>query len=238
MRLLITLAILPIVVIAILIYKADRLEKEPTGELLKAFLMGIASVVLTLIISYLFGINNFTYDKNNYIEIAIYAFIGISLIEESSKWICSYFFLRKNKNYDYIFDGIVYTVFVSLGFAAIENLLYTLAGGVSTALVRAITTVPAHAFFAISSGYYLSLSKIEKIKLNKSKSMIYLFLSLLAPFLLHGFYDFCLLSENTLLLYTYLIFVVSLYSLSIYRVRKTMKEERKFNNQQLEDNKC
>ena len=228
MELLITLAILPVIIIAFMIYKADRLEKEPKRELLKAFLMGFIAVILTLIISYLFNINNFKFNNDNYVEIIIYSFLGVSLIEEFSKWICSCVFLKSNRNYDYLFDGIVYTVFIALGFATIENLLYCFAGGVSTAIIRAITTVPAHVFFAISCGYYMTLSKIEKIKLNRKKSMFYLFLSLLTPFLLHGFYDFCLLSENVMFFYIYLVFIVSLYSFSIYRVRKMMNEERKF----------
>ena len=151
MEILITLAIIPIIVIAIIMYKADKIEKEPKRELLKAFLMGVVSVVLTLIISFVFKIDTYDY-SDNYFKIFIYSFFGISLIEELSKWLCTYLFLRKNKYFDYIFDGIVYSVFVALGFATIENLLYTISGGVSTGIIRAITTVPAHVFFAISCG--------------------------------------------------------------------------------------
>ena len=57
MELLITLAIIPIMIIAVIMYKADRVEKEPKIELLKSFLMGIVSVILTMIISYIFKID-------------------------------------------------------------------------------------------------------------------------------------------------------------------------------------
>jgi len=219
MEILITLAIIPIIVIAIIMYKADKIEKEPKRELLKAFLMGVVSVVLTLIISFVFKIDTYDY-SDNYFKIFIYSFFGISLIEELSKWLCTYLFLRKNKNFDYIFDGIVYSVFIALGFATIENLLYTISGGVSTGIIRAITTVPAHVFFAISCGYFMTMYKTENKK-------IFLLLSILIPFILHGFYDFCLLTSNIIFFYIYLIFIVSLYSFSIYRVRKTMDEDRK-----------
>jgi hypothetical protein len=40
------------------------------------------------------------------------------------------------------FDGIVYAVFVSMGFAAIENIMYVFDYGYQTGLVRAFTAVP------------------------------------------------------------------------------------------------
>ena len=87
-----------------------------------------------------------------------------------------------------------------------------------TGIIRSITTVPAHAFFAIFSGYYLSLAKQSQISGNNQRK--YWFYSLLIPFLLHGFYDFCLLMQNMVLFSIYLIFIVALYSISIYQVKK------------------
>lgn len=220
MKFLIFLAILPGIVIGFLIYKADRLEKEPKKELLKAFLTGIVAVIITLILSFMFGVTKVDINFKNWIEIFAYSFLGISLIEEFSKWICSYFYLKNNKNYDYLFDGVVYTTFVSLGFATIENLLYTLSSGFLTGVARAVTTVPVHTFFGVFSGYYLSLSRKEQISSNKQNKTLCLLYSLLIPFLLHGFYDFCLLMQNIILFIVYLIFVIFLYSISIYQIKK------------------
>lgn len=228
MEFLILLAILPAIIVAIIIYKADKVEKEPKKELLKAFLLGIVAVILTLILSYVFGITGIDINFDNYLAVFLYSFLGISLIEEFSKWIISYLFLKKNQNYNYLFDGIVYAVFVSLGFATVENILYTLSGGITTGIIRAITTVPAHAFFGIFSGYYLSLSKQELLVLNKKKHLVYLLYSLFIPFLLHGFYDFCLLMQNIILLFVYIVFVVTLYSISIYHVKKMIAMDRPF----------
>lgn len=228
MEFLILLAILPAIVVAILIYKADKVEKEPKKELLKSFLLGIVASLLTFFLSYFFRVSHININFKNWVDVLFYSFFGISLIEEFSKWLCSYLFLKKNKDYNYLFDGIVYTVFVALGFATVENILYTLDGGVATGIIRAITTVPAHAFFGIFSGYYLSLSKQELLISNKKKYSIYLLYSLLIPFLLHGFYDFCLLMQNMFLLCVYLVFVVTLYSFSIYQVKKMMVIDRPF----------
>jgi len=225
MSFLFLLAVLPSLIIALLIYKADKKEKEPKRELIKAFLFGVLSVILTLTISSIFDISGIKINNNNFIEVAIYSFFGIALIEEFSKWICSYWLLKNNKNFNYLFDGIVYVTFVSLGFATIENILYTFVGGVFTGVLRSITTVPAHTFFGISSGYFISLAKQEELELSSSKKNNYLFLSLFIPFMLHGFYDFCLLTQNYLLFIVYIVFVVCLYSFSIYQVKKMMRLE-------------
>ena len=233
MNLLIWLAILPGIIVGILIYKADKKEKEPKRELIKAFLLGIISVFITLFISYILGIINIKMNSENWIEVFLYSFFGVSLIEEFSKWICSYLFLKNNKNYNYLFDGIVYASFVSLGFATIENILYTLSGGMVTGVIRAITTVPAHAFFGIFSGYYLSLSRREKVDDNLQKKKLYLFYSLLVPFLLHGFYDFCLLTQNVVFFGIYIVFVIVLYSSSISRVKKMGTIDAPFNKRKI-----
>jgi len=228
MQYLVLIAILPSLFIAFLVYKADKKEKEPKKELLKAFLSGGTSVALTLLISYIIGVTNFKLDNNDFVNVAIYSFIGIGLVEEFCKWICSYFFLKDNKHFNYLFDGIVYATFISLGFATIENVLYTFSGGLATGLFRAITTVPAHAFFGISSGYLLSLAKKEKLDGNKGRKCYYLFLSLLVPFLLHGFYDFCLFTQNYYFFMIYIVFVVSLYVFSIGNVRRMMLIDHRF----------
>lgn len=233
MEFLIVLAILPSIVIGILIYKADRVEKEPKKELLKAFLLGCISVVLTLIFSFIFNVDTSNINDANFLDIVLFSFVSIAFIEEFSKWLCTYLFLKNNRNFNYLFDGIVYAVFVALGFATIENILYTLIGGISTVIVRAITTVPAHTFFGIMSGYYLSLSRNERVRNNSFLAKKYMFLSLFIPVMLHGFYDFCLLMQNMILLCVYLMFVVILYSIAIYHVKKMMEIDRPFSEKKI-----
>lgn len=228
MEFLILLAILPGLIISILIYNQDKKEREPKGQLLRAFLLGIMAVVITLLFSYICRIPFIEIDREDWISLCLYAFLGISLIEEFSKWICSYFFLKGNRNYDYLFDGIVYTAFISLGFATIENILYTINGGILTGIIRAITTVPAHAFFGIISGYYFSISKQTKIRIANKKWKKFLAFSLIFPVLLHGFYDFCLLTKNVIFFFIYLIFMVLLYSKSIYRLQELQEIDEPF----------
>lgn len=220
MEFLMILAILPGVIIAFLVYSQDKKEKEPKGEIIKAFLFGIVAAILALSFSSFCRINILEVDCTNWIELFLYSFLGVALIEEFSKWLCAYLFLRKNKEYDYLFDGIVYITLISLGFATIENILYTVRSGFFTGMMRAITTVPAHAFFGIISGYFFSLSKKKDLQLRTKNENKYFLLSLVLPVLLHGFYDFCLLSQNLLFYIMYLVFIVMIYSMSIYHIKK------------------
>lgn len=232
MEVLLMLSILPSIIIAFLIYKSDKKEKEPIGELAKAFFIGVLAVFLTVILSIIFKVTEIDIEmllEEDLFKIFTYSFISIALIEELSKWICGYLFLRKNRNYDYMFDGIVYFVFIALGFATVENILYATTSDLSTIIIRAITTVPAHAFFGVFSGYYLSLHKKEKLN-KKIPIDRYLFLSIISPILLHGFFDFCLLTQNLLFFMTYIVFVVTLYFISINKIKEMMKKDELIEN--------
>ncbi len=54
-----------------------------------------------------------------------------------------------NKNFDEPFDGIVYSVFVGMGFATAENLTFVMQWSSSLALLRMVSAIPAHFVFAV-----------------------------------------------------------------------------------------
>lgn len=224
MKLMITLALLPSLIIALLLYISDKKEREPITELIKAFFLGIISIIITLGISFIFDVTKIEVDNLDMVGLAIYSFIDVALIEEVSKWLMAHIFVRNNPNYNYMYDGIIYFSYVSLGFATIENILYIASTGLTAALVRAVTTVPSHVFFAMTAGYYYTLATKEKN--NKALRSGYFILSIVMPVLLHGFFDFCLLTKNYLFLLIFLVFVVSLYIVSIGNARKVEKNDR------------
>lgn len=229
MKFLLYLAILPSIIIGYLIYRLDKVEKEPISKLIQALLLGVVSAILTVIVSYLLGIVKIHVDDIQSLpRLFFYSLIGIALIEEGCKWLCTYLLLHKNKDYNYLFDGVVYTVFVSLGFATIENIIYSVVGGLQAVLIRGVFTVPAHAFFAVFMGYYLSFAKRSKLQENKKKYLTFLMLSLLIPTLLHGFFDFLLLSQEIIFLIAFFIFIIFLYTVSILRIKMLSKTDTPF----------
>ena len=57
------------------------------------------------------------------------AFFVAAAPEEGAKLLALWLLLRKNPHFDEDFDCIVYSVFVSLGFATLENIGYVLMSG-------------------------------------------------------------------------------------------------------------
>ncbi|MBG7613588.1 PrsW family intramembrane metalloprotease [Polaribacter sp. BAL334] len=184
---LLLLAIAPAMIIILYIYFKDKFEKEPIGFLVKNFLMGaIVSVIITLLLSIIanqfFPLTNETSIFQQFIK----AFFVVGFVEEFSKYIIVKFYAQKNDEFNEPFDGIVYAVLVSMGFAALENVMYVFQYGVSTGIIRAFTAVPAHATFGILMGYFMGLAKF-----SKNKQLLNITGLLVATFF-HGAYDFFL----------------------------------------------
>ena len=227
---LLIISVLPVVLIGYYIYRKD-LNKESTGLLAKLFIAGVLSTILVLIMSaisetFIPFLGKEVEDLNT-IELILYVFIGIALIEEFCKWIMVYFISYNSKEFDELYDMIIYAVFVSLGFACLENIIYVFGSGFSTGILRAIYAVPGHACDGIFMGYFLGLAKLSEHQKNNSNKNKYLFLSILIPVLLHGIYDYCILSENVILVIGFYIFVAVLYSRSIKKINQISRNNRK-----------
>lgn len=178
-------ALLPIVALLAFIYWKDP-KKEPVSWLAKAFGLGIAAAIPAILLEYLIGILLFGGGEPNSLwGTTLKSFFGASLPEEAIKLFALWLVLRKNPYFDEHFDGIVYAVFVGLGFAAIENVMYILdpKNGLDVGLARAFLAVPGHYAYAVIMGYCYSLYHF----VDKSKKIA--FLMLFMPFMAHGIYD-------------------------------------------------
>ncbi len=188
--LLIAAATLPSMAIAYWIYQQDTHEKEPKKMLLWAFLCGCASTIPAII-----GQTFFKHLENHgsLLQTAIFAFGVVALTEELSKYLLLRRFIYPKKDFNEPIDGIVYGVMVGLGFATLENLLYVFNAnnnGLSTALGRAFTAVPAHAAFGVLMGAYIGLAKFFP-----EKRTIYTFIGVGLAVFFHGAYDFFLMQQ-------------------------------------------
>jgi len=184
---LLLLAIAPVFAILLYIYVQDKHEKEPRGLLISSFLFGaIVSIIIVFILYFFTGRLIPVTDKFSVWQQFIQAFIVVALSEEFSKYVIVKYYAQPKKAFNEPYDGIIYAVMVSMGFACTENIMYVLDGGYETALLRAFTAVPAHATFGVLMGYYMGKAKFSnsRLKLN----MAGLFLAVL----FHGTYDFFL----------------------------------------------
>lgn len=245
-------ALVPGVALLIYVYKKDKTEKEPVSLLVKLLILGAvicwpAAMLEDVIIDGIFSISYSAgvFDEYNFFSYNLHLlaenFIGIALVEEGLKWLVLFLFTRKNKHFNSLFDGIIYSVFVSLGFAIHENVLYVFEYGFSTALLRAITAVPAHMFFGVIMGYYytfwhtsLFAARVEDIIISRGlasqkkrffKPLHLLVLSLVMPILAHGFYDYCCSIDATWATVLFYVFLGSLYVYCFGKIRSISKTD-------------
>lgn len=249
------LAIIPAVALCIYIYRKDRTEKEPVALLLKLFLLGALITVPTSIvegitepvINGMFSVYG-EVDSLPFSLYVIYQFIyntfGIALVEEGMKWFVMTRTTRKNSNFNSLFDGVIYSVFVSLGFAALENIMYifnsdSFADGFSIALARFFTSVPGHMFFSVAMGYCYSMWHVYELArqcesayvsngIVRQKGMPFdgekwLRRSIIYPTAIHGIWDF-LCSDRLPSLWLY-VFIFFLYIVGFYRISKLSKAD-------------
>lgn len=214
--LLLHLAVLPVALLLVYIYVQDKYEKEPLGLLLLAFFGGMIAIPMDLGLVAL--INSIHYSSSLFYS----AFVEAGFCEELCKFIILFLFFWWNKNFNEHMDGIVYAVFVGLGFACVENVLYVFQGGIGTGIVRALLSVPGHFLFAVIMGYFLSLAKFEK-----GQRFGYLLLSLFIPALAHGLFDWSLMIAQDIstlvaliILVLFIIGDILLWRISIKFIRR------------------
>jgi RsiW-degrading membrane proteinase PrsW (M82 family) len=187
------LAIAPGVAISIYVYFRDRYEKEPLNLLVQSFLAGFIVVTIAAVIEVFYSYV-FVLDDLNVAHAAINNFFFIGFTEEICKYYCLYKIAYTKPDFNEPFDGIVYAVMVSMGFATSENILYVMNGGVTVGLLRIFTAVPAHATFGVLMGYFVGLAKFRK------EPKPYLLLGIFTATIFHGAYDFFLSINNIELL--------------------------------------
>lgn len=217
------IAIAPVFAFLTFIYFRDKYEKEPLGMILKGFIFGAVIIIPVAFIE------NFLSNTGNSLppiqKAAWDGFIVAGFTEELFKFLIVLLLFFRNKNFNERFDGIVYAVSVSLGFAGIENVLYVFQHGAMTGVLRAVTAVPAHMIMGIVMGYYLGLARFIPSKRSK-----YMILALLMPIIIHGFYDFVLMSKHPVLLAIF-IPLMGFYWWIAFREMKKHQQDSAFNPQ-------
>lgn len=226
---LLLLAVFPSIYLMRFIYNQDKVEKEPIGLMAKIFLAGIFAVIPAFFAELVMQKFFFAVFPNadNEIYLLLENFIGIALIEEY----CKRFMVRKVTwnchDFNYSFDGIVYCVCASLGFATLENIMYVFSegGGVDVAVVRALMSIPLHAFCGVYMGYYYGLAKQASVNEYEAKAETLMTKSLIVPVLIHGAYDFILSVGNDSMMLAIVIFCIVIDFLAIKRVKDASRDD-------------
>lgn len=148
------------------------------------------------------------------------SFLVASLIEEGSKFIVLLIVLYEKKFN--LYKTILCSLGVSLGFATVENIVYIFpelisSGGdaaTSIGFLRAFSAVPLHACCAYFMGFYISRGfGMDKLPISRIAGF-------LIPFLIHGFYNYFLMSESIPDWFS--LIYVALISYFLYELNETV----------------
>ena len=189
----------------------DVYEKEPPRLLLLSFFAGMLAVIPAILLEEPF--RNLM-ETGSIPRRLLVAFLVVGLGEEALKLLAVYLSVYRRDEFNEILDGMIYSIAAALGFAAVENLLYTITFGIQIAPVRALVSSLAHGAFSALAGYHVGLARFDPKRPRGQLAS-----GLVTAAFLHGLY-------NTLLMFRLvsplgiIAFLVALYWLVFARFRE------------------
>lgn len=220
---LVIIAIIPAAIIILGIYLSDRRDREPLKALLLTYILGAFTVIPSIVVEEIL----ITFNIFPGVIGAFYnAFIVAGFTEEYFKRLVILKYPFKTNHFNEKLDGIVYSVFATMGFATVENIIYVAyryTNNPFIGLYRGIFSVPAHAVFGITMGYYLSLAKfdtnIDRKRMNMRKSLY-------MPVIMHGMFDFILMANIPQLTIIFVPYVIFLWLLNQRKLANFMYDSK------------
>ncbi len=179
------ISLLPVVLILVWVIKRDRLP-EPPRVVWMTVLLGVLATLPILVFE--FGLSWFfkvPLDEITTISGALTtSFLIAAFVEEIFKFLVLWFYAARHDAFDEPFDGIVYGVAASLGFAALENVLYVFQGGAGIGVLRAFTAIPLHASCGVLMGACIGIAKF-----SEQRRPLWIATGVVGAIALHGTYN-------------------------------------------------
>ena len=226
--------VVPPLLILLFFTSTDKF-KEPKTTILTVFFLGFLICLPAGILNELS--HNFFFDGTDYSKSLTGSFLGPAWAEELLKFSILYLFILKRDEFNEPMDGLVYGVVVSLGFATYENYTYvyewasTIAKEENFDFIefsyivakgRSYSAIPMHGLNGAVMGYYFGCYAFSG---NKR----YLALSLILPYLFHGFYNFLGWPNMMIVIVILVIFSLVLHNklIRLQLLKKNEKEIKK-----------
>lgn len=220
-------AVVPAILLMRYVNKQDQIEKEPPGLLGSLVLCGVLAALVSIVLEMIGeSVLNALVASDNPKYIILLAFLVVGAVEEGTKFFFLYKRTWRDPNFNYRYDAIVYAVFVSLGFAAFENVKYVFNYGLSVALPRAVLAIPGHMGFAVFLGFFYGRAKLCADRGNRFGCRLNLVLGYLAAVCLHGVYDTCCMSGTAQSTLVFVIFVLVMYLTVFLLIKHESKTDR------------
>ena len=183
----ITFAISPIlIIIGILILKYGYSIKK-LSNIRNAVFLGILSITLVYVANY-FADQRFHGDVRSMKRMAFYVFAVMAFSAEIMKFMAIRFAFYKRTNFLGPIEGIVYSIFIGLGYSLVAVILFAFKiigiDNNEDVLLFLFTYPFANVIFGISMGFFVGLSKTRKVAFIDNAT------GLILAIFLHGLFYF------------------------------------------------
>lgn len=224
---LISAAVIPAIALLVMVYRADRVDKENPALLMRLVMMGVFATSIAKLAEYLgMGVMNAVFREETVLYDVLMYFGVVAFAEEGAKYVLLKRATWGLPDFNCRFDGVVYATFVSLGFALWENIGYVMMNGLGTALLRAVTAVPGHACFGVFMGCWYAQAYEMARRGNGDASRLLRVLSVVLPALLHGAYDYLAVTMAYHSTWYFLAFVAVLFIITYRLIVRLSREDR------------
>ncbi len=188
----------PVVFMLHFVYVRDKYDREPLRLVLRVYFVSFLAVIPAVVVEVAGEAGLSASHATALLQTAVLAFGVVGFAEEGSKFLFLRWLSWRRPEFDEPYDGIVYAVAVSLGFATVENLGYVFGAAaldqrLLLIVMRGLLAVPGHALWGVIMGFYVGHAKFAPGAAARSR---YLRIGFLLPVLSHGLYDFSLMSAS------------------------------------------
>jgi RsiW-degrading membrane proteinase PrsW (M82 family) len=213
-------AIIPMLSYLLIIWWADRYDREPFWLVLKNYLWGaLGAVTFAIVWSVLISALVSVFVKDEIHLGNIETILVAPFVEEITKGVFLFLTIR-NKKFDNITDGIVYGGAIGLGFGMTENFLYfiaygdTLANWMLIVIIRTLFSAVMHCVSTATFGAFLAYSRFKKASLK----IFYVLTGLIIAIFIHLAWNLSVSFEQTTLLgFLFMIFTIALF-ISVFAI--------------------
>lgn len=190
----IPLLIAPAIFLLLLIPSGKVMEKKSWRLFLSSYFFGLLAAIPMIVVFY--------YIKHYWLEhaasirrILFFAFAVIGFLAELFKFLILRYKYITHESLTKPFDGILYATMISLGYATLANVFFFFEWDYTDFKSVVLYSIPfANLLTGIILGFFIGMGKFRK------PSFIDSITGLGAAIFFQGFYNFCLFSEDYLLL--------------------------------------
>ena len=175
--------------------REDKLNPEPRGRIIAAFIAGMVGVLIV------YPLEEVALSFFGHGSVTVSTVVSWAIIEEVIKFIACYVVAIRSRDYREPIDALEYLITTALGFAAVENTLFILnpliqgnfAGGIDTGTLRFIGASLVHVVSSSALGYMIGREFYRRSWLSKSFALL---LGLVLASTLHGIFNYFIIYQN------------------------------------------